>query len=116
MLSGFKRVWAQLSDDTLRTLGLFCQAHASAVVLHQMAEAHALVSGDDGEQVAFDFVRIELLGEAETLREPHDMGVDADCLAAERVAEKDIGGFPADPGQADEVLEIVGHFAAKPRD
>jgi hypothetical protein len=81
-----------------------------------MAETHALVRGDDGQQVAFDFVRIDLLGEAETLREPHYMGVDADCLATERVAEKDIGGFPANTGQADEVLEIFGHLTAKPCD
>ena len=44
------------------------------------------------------------------------MGVDADGLLAETIAEDDIGCLTADAGEADEVCEIVGNFTAEALD
>ena len=74
------------------------------MVLHQVAKAHPLFFRDNGHQVGFDLVRIVFGREAQALRQAHDMGVDADGVAAETVAEDDVGGLAADAGQADEVF------------
>jgi len=110
------RKWAEGLNCALGTVGLSSQADAPAVVLHQMTEAHPLFLGNDGGQVGFDFVRVGLLGEAETLGEAHDVGVDTDGLPAERVAEHDVGRFSADAGQADEICEVVRDLPGESRD
>jgi hypothetical protein len=50
-----------------------------------MAEAHSLAIGNDFHQVCLDFVRVGFFRKTQTLREAHDMGVDANGLLAEGV-------------------------------
>ena len=56
--------WTQAVDRALRTLWLFGDAHSSAMVLHEMAEADPLFFRHDFCEVGFDFVRIGFFGEA----------------------------------------------------
>ena len=86
-------------DRAFGTLRLFGEADAAAVVLHQVAEADALFFRDDCRQVSFDFVRVGLGREAEALLQARDVGVDADGLPAEGVAEDDVCGFSTNTGQ-----------------
>jgi len=60
----FFRKRTQIVDRALRTLWLFGDAHSSAMVLHEMAEADPLFFWHDFCEVGFDFVRIGLFGEA----------------------------------------------------
>ena len=70
----------------------------------------------DRGQIKFDLVRIGVICKAESLRQAHDVGVDADRLPAEGVAEDDVGGFAPDAGERDKVVQVIGHFAAEARD
>ena len=60
----FFRKRTQIVDRALRTLWLFGDAHSSAMVLHEMAEADPLFFRHDCCEVGFDFVRIGFFGEA----------------------------------------------------
>ena len=108
--------WTQINNRTLRTLGFFGQTNAPAVILHQMAKPHPPVRGNNLDQIRFDLVGIGVARKTQALRKPHHVGVDADGLFAEGIAENDIGGLAADAGQTDQVIEIVGDLAAKALD
>jgi hypothetical protein len=57
-LFGFLGIRTEFSNDALGAPRLFREANAATVILHEMAEAHALFLWDDGHQVGFDFVGV----------------------------------------------------------
>ena len=107
------RIRAQVSDRALRTPGLVSDADAAAVILHQVAKADPLFFGNNCDEIGFDLVGIGLGRQAKSLRETHHVRIDADGLFAEGVAKNNIRGLSPDAGEADEILQVVGHVAAE---
>ena len=101
---GFLRKRTEIFDRAFGTLWFFRETNTSAMILHQMAETDALFLGNDCHQVGFDFVRVGFFCEAKTLRETHDVGVDADRLLAEGVTEDDVRRLASDAGQRHEIF------------
>jgi len=48
---------------------------------------------------------------AESLRQAHDVSVDADRLPAEGVAENDVGSFAPHAGKRHKIVQPIRHFA-----
>jgi hypothetical protein len=72
-----------------------------------------LVGGDEGHEVLFDFDGVGVGGQAETLREAGDVGIDDDAdVLGEGVAEDDVGGFAADAAELGEFVHGLGDAAA----
>ena len=76
----------ELTDTAGGTIGFFCQAHAPAVILQQMAKTHPLLLGDDFHQIGFDLVRVDVFRKSEPLRETRDVSIHTDGLSAVSVA------------------------------
>lgn len=81
-----------------------------------MAKPYALLFRDERCEIEFDLVWIGVLRESESLREAHDMGVDADGLLPKSVAKQDIGCFSSYSGKSKKVVQLVGHFAIEALD
>jgi hypothetical protein len=116
--SGFRFVWigTKRPDCTARTARALGEANTPAVVLEEMAEPYALLFRHQRREIELDLVRIRVLCECESLRETHDMGVDADGLLPESVAEDDIGCFPSHTGKREQIVQFVGDFALEALD
>src|SRR4030095_11797405 len=112
----FLWILAQVFDRALRASWLLSHTDAPAVILHQMAKTHALSLTNDFREVGFDLIRIGFCGKTQALCEAHHVGIDANGLFAEGVAEDNIRGLAPDAGQADEVCQIVGYPAAEALD
>ena len=76
-----------------------------------MAKAHALLFRHERCEIEFDLVWIGVLRESESLRQAHDVGVDADGLLPESVAKQDIGCFSSYAGKSKKVVQFIGYFA-----
>ena len=81
-----------------------------------MAKPHTLLFRHKRCEIEFDLVWIGVLRESESLREAHDVGVDADGLLPESVAEQDIGCLSSYAGKSKKVVQLVGHFAIEALD
>ena len=81
-----------------------------------MAKPYALLFWHERYEIEFDLVWIGVLRESESLREAHDVGVDADGLLPESVAKQDIGCFSSYAGKSKKVVQLVGHFAIEALD
>ena len=81
-----------------------------------MAKPHALLFRHQRREIEFDLVRIGVLRESKSLREAHHVGVDADGLLAEGVAEHDVGCLSSYAGKAKKVVQFVGDFAIEALD
>ena len=81
------------------------------MVLEQVAKAHAPSFLDQWRQIELDLVGVRVLGQADSLRQAHDVGVDADRLPAEGVAENHVGGFAPNPGERHKIVQPIRHFA-----
>jgi len=79
-----------------------------------MAKAHSLLFRHERCEIEFDLVWIGVLRESESLRQAHDVGVDADGLLPESVAKQDIGCFSSYAGKRKKFVQLVGHFAIEP--
>lgn len=76
-----------------------------------MAKAHALLFRHERCEIEFDLVWIGVLRESESLRQAHDVGVDADGLLPESVAKQDIGCFSSYAGKSEKLVQLLGYFA-----
>src|SRR5262245_35423242 len=76
-----------------------------------MAKSYPLFFRDQRREIEFDFVWIGVFCESKALREAHHVGVDADGLLPESVAEYDIGRFSSHAGKAKKVVQSVRDFA-----
>ena len=81
-----------------------------------MAKPHALLFRHERCEIEFDLVWVGVLRESESLREAHDVGVDADGLLPESVAKQDIGCLSSYAGEGKKVVQLVGHFAIEALD
>ena len=81
-----------------------------------MAKAYALLFRHERCEIEFDLVWIGVLRESESLRQAHDVGVDADGLLPESVAKQDIGCLSSYAGKSKKVVQLVGHFAIEALD
>jgi len=81
-----------------------------------MAKPYALLFRHERCEIEFDLVWIGVLRESESLRETHNVGVDADGLLPESVAKQDIGCFSSYAGEGKKVVQLVGHFAIEALD
>ena len=81
-----------------------------------MAKAHALLFRYERCEIEFDLVWIGVLRESESLREAHDVGVDADGLLPESVAEQNIGCLSSYAGKSEKLVQLFGHFAIEALD
>ncbi len=79
-----------------------------------MAKPYALLIRHERGEIEFDLVWVGVLRESESLREAHDVGVDADGLLPESVAEQDIGCFSSYARKSKKFVQLVGHFAIEP--
>ena len=79
-----------------------------------MAKTHPLLLGDDLHQIGFDLVRVDEFRKSEPLRETRDVSIHTDGVLAISVAEHDICGFSSDPGQREQIGQIVGNLAGEP--
>lgn len=73
------------------------------MVLEQVTEAHTLCLWYQRDEIKFNLVRIGVRCETQSLRESHNMGIDADRRLAEGIAEKDIRRFSTDAGQRQKI-------------
>ena len=55
-----------------------------------MAEAHALLFGNERRKIEFNLVRIGVFCETEPLRQPHDVRIDTDGGLTKGVAKQDV--------------------------
>jgi hypothetical protein len=78
-----------------------------------MAEANALLRWHDFHQVRFDFVGIRVVGKSQALGNAHDMGIDADGLPAEGIAENDVGRLTSYARQREEIVDAVRDLPAE---
>jgi len=70
------------------------------------------VTGQQLLELGGDLLRIPVVGEPETPREPLDVGVDGDARGdAERLAKHDLRGLAADAGERGEGVEVPRHLA-----
>ena len=76
-----------------------------------MAKPHSLPFRNQRHEIELDLVRVRVLRESESLREAHHMGVDADGLLPESVAEDDIGCLSSHAGKREQILQLVRDFA-----
>ena len=81
-----------------------------------MAKPYALLFRHERCEIEFDLVWIGVLRESQSLREAHDVGVDADGLLPESVAKQDIGCFSSYAGEGKKVVQLFGHSAIKALD
>jgi len=81
-----------------------------------MAKPYALFFWHEQHEIKFDLVWIGVIRESESLREAHDVGVDADGLLPESVAENDVGCFSSHAGEGKKVVQFVGDFALEALD
>ena len=93
-------------------MGASGRAAAASVLDHAMAQRDPLAFRQLSHQVAFDFFGVFFPGQAEPSTEPADVRVDHDARGdAERCAQHHIGGFSADAGQFDQLVELLRHLA-----
>lgn len=78
-----------------------------------MTEANPLLFRNQHRQVEFDLVRIGLFRKSQALRKAHDVGIDADSLLAKGVTKNNVGGFPADARETQEIVQVIGHLSTK---
>ena len=64
---------------------------------------------DYPHQLKFDFIRIFLLGPSQTVSNSFYMRVHSDGLLSIRIAENDVGRFPAHSGESREVFQGARH-------
>ena len=76
-----------------------------------MAKPHSLPFGNQWREIELDLVRVRVLRESESLREAHHMGVHADGLPPESVAEHDIGCLSSHAGESEQIVQLVRNFA-----
>ena len=81
-----------------------------------MAKPYALLFLHERCEIEFDLVWIGVLRESESLREAHDVGVDADGLLPESVAKQNIGCLSSYAGKSKKVVQLFGHFATEALD
>src|SRR5262249_24706319 len=67
-------------------------------------------------EIELDFVRVRVFCESKSLRQAHHMGVDADGLLPESVAENDIGCLSSNAGKRQQIVQLVGDFALEALD
>ena len=96
-----------------RLLGV---ADAAAVPDQVVAQHHPVALLEERADGVLDLDRVGLVGPAEAAGQPADVGVDGDARDAEAVAEDDVGGLAADPGQGHQVVEPRRHLAVVPLD
>ena len=101
--SGFVRIGAERANRALRAGRFFGNADAAAMVLQQVAEAHALFRWYERDEIKFNLVRIGVRRETQPLRKSHNMGIDADRRLAEDVTEDDVRCFSTHPGQRQKI-------------
>jgi hypothetical protein len=97
----------------LGAFGFFRDANATAVVLQQVAEAYALLFGNERRKIEFDLVGIGIFCETEPLRQSHDVGVDTDGRLTKGVAKHDIGCFSAHAREGQQIVEILRDISAE---
>lgn len=81
-----------------------------------MAKSYALPFLHERYEIEFDLVGVGVLRESQSLRKAHNMGVDADGLLPESVAEDDVGSLSSHTGEGKKVVEFGGDFALKALD
>jgi hypothetical protein len=69
------------------------------VILKQVAKANTPFFDDYLHEVGFDLVGIRIFRQTQSLRYTHDVGIDADGILTESVAEDNVGRFPTDAGK-----------------
>jgi len=89
-------------------------ADFAAVLDELMAEVEPPVFGDEIHEIALDFFRVFVLGQAQTLTHTPDVRVDNDARNAESVAKDCVGGLAADPGQLNQGVKVCGNPTVKP--
>ena len=79
-----------------------------------MGDVDPLFGGYERHQILFDFLWGFLLGQAQPLGEPLDMGVDDDAVGqAKTDAAHDVGGLAGHAGQPGQFIHLARHFAAE---
>ena len=81
-----------------------------------MAKPDSLPFRNQRCEIEFDLVRVRVLCESESLRETHNMGIHADGLPPESVAENDIGCLSSHAGKRQQIVQLVGDFALEALD
>ena len=74
------------------------------MILQKVTKAYPLLFRHQRYEIEFDLVRIGVLCESQSLRETHHVGVDADGLLTEAIAEHDVGCFAPHAGEAKKVF------------
>ena len=100
--SGFVRIGAERANRALRAGRFFGNADAAAMVLQQVTEAHALFRWYERIKIKLNLVRIGVRREPQSLRKPHNMGIDDDRWLAEDIAEDDVRCFSTYAGERKE--------------
>ena len=78
-----------------------------------MAQQAPRRTGKQGHEIRFDLLRIGLLREPESLRDPTDMGVDDHAnIDGEGIAQDDVGRLPGDAWEREQIGHGVRDLAA----
>ena len=78
-----------------------------------MAQQAPRRTGKQGHEIRFDLLRIGLLREPESLRDPTDMGVDDHAnIDGEGIAQDDVGRLPGDAWEREQIGHGVRDVAA----
>ncbi len=99
----------------MRAVGFLGLADCAAVEDETMAKRAALVWGNYGAQIVFDFDRVAVLGQAKAICEANAVGVYYVGRLAEGLAEDEVGGFAANTRQSGELFHCGGDVAAMAR-
>ncbi|PQM49443.1 hypothetical protein C1Y40_00335 [Mycobacterium talmoniae] len=89
-------------------------ADPAAVEDHPVAEQRPLVTFDEFADGVFDLDRVLLGGPPPAPHQPPEVGVDGDAGDIEGIAEDDVGGFAAHPGQGDQLGHGGRHLPVEP--
>src|SRR5262245_24361014 len=81
--------------------------------LHQVTKLHPIFLRYDLHQVALDLVRVLPPRTAKPLRDPPDMGIDADGRYAEGISEKDVRRLASHARQRKQIVKLIRHLAAE---
>jgi hypothetical protein len=83
---------------------------------HPMRQHRPVAPFEQRPDGVLDLDRVGFGGQLPAVHQPLKMGVDGYPGHVEGVAEDDVGGLAADPGQAHQVVQPAGHLAVVPLD
>ena len=68
------------------------------------------VRGKEGAEIPFHFISGFSRGEAESMRQAKDMGINGKGMRCSDLTENNIGGFAADTGERGKLFKGSGHL------